>query len=128
MKADEMVSAVRKSAEIDTYDHAEAAVKATFAVLGQRLGSESSDLAAQLPPELTEDMDTSAEVERFSLDDFYERVAEREGHGCSARDARRHARAVTALLREAVGAEYLHVLSQLPDDWDDLVHDTGIKY
>lgn len=61
MNADQFVSAVRESARIDTREHAEQAVRATLKVLGQRLAGEASDLAAQLPPELTVDMPTGAE-------------------------------------------------------------------
>lgn len=122
MQYSEIVSAVQKSAEIDTQEHAEKAVKATLKVLGQRLATESKDLASQLPPELADQLDQSGEAEKFDLDEFYQRVADEEGHGCSARDARRHARAVTAALRVAVGPEYVHVVDQMPDGWEDLLH------
>ena len=65
MNMDEMVSAVRESARIDTREHAEKAIRATLAVLGQRLAGEAADLAAQLPDELTVDMPTGPEAERF---------------------------------------------------------------
>ncbi|WP_457963263.1 DUF2267 domain-containing protein [Arthrobacter sp. D1-29] len=128
MKADEIISAVRSSAGIDSYGHAEKAVKATLTVLGQRLSTEAKDLAAQLPPELGERLTQQPDVERFGLEEFYRRVAEEEGEGCTPQVARRHARAVTAGLREAVGAEYLHVLDQLPDDWADLLHSDQGQY
>lgn len=128
MKATEIISAVRSSAGIDTYDHAEKAVKATLTVLGQRLSTEAGDLAAQLPRELGDQLTRNPEVERFSLEEFYRRVAEEEGGDCTPQVARRHARAVTAGLREAVGAEYLHVLDQLPNDRGDLLHSDQGQY
>ncbi len=128
MNADQFVSAVRESAEIDTREHAEQAVRATLRVLGQRMSTEAADLAAQLPARLAECLDTSAEVERFGLDEFYRRVAEEEGLGCSAQQARQHARAVTAALRAAVGAEYLHMLSQLPKEYADLTHTENVQH
>ena len=128
MNMDQIVSAVRESARIDTREHAEKAVRATLAVLGQRLAGEAADLAAQLPDELTVDMPTGPESERFGLDEFYRRVAEKEGHGCSEAEARQHARAVTALLRESVGSEWRHVLDQLPDDYADLVHTENVQH
>ncbi|OMQ15750.1 hypothetical protein A7K94_0207355 [Modestobacter sp. VKM Ac-2676] len=122
MKAHEFVSAVQQSARIPDHEHAEQAVRATLTVLGQRLSTEAKDLAAQLPPELSSAMPTDGSVERFDLPEFYRRVADAEGQGCTPEQARQHARAVTAGLREAVGAEYLHVLDQLPDDYGDLTH------
>lgn len=120
MQTHEFVSAVQESARIDDHAHAEQAVRATLTVLGQRLGSEAQDLAAQLPAELAEALPTDGSVERFELPEFYDRVAQLEGRGCSAKEARQHARAVVTAIREAVGEEYLHVLDQLPGDYGDL--------
>ena len=122
MQTHELTSAVQRSAGIDTHEHAENAVRATLTVLGRRLSTEADDLAAQLPPELAEYLHAGPEVERFDLDEFYRRVAAEEGTGCSPEQARQHARAVTAALREAVGAEYRHLLAQLPTDYADLMH------
>jgi uncharacterized protein (DUF2267 family) len=128
MNTEQMVSAVRDSARIDTREHAEKAVRATLRVLGQRLAGEASDLAAQLSPELGAELTASSDTERFNLKEFYRRVAAEEGTGCSEHEARQHARAVTAALREAVGAEYLHVLDQLPKDYSDLVHTENVQH
>lgn len=128
MKTHEIVSAVRRSADIDTPEHAEQAVRATLNVLSRRLATEATDLASQLPPELAEEIDRSGQAEKFGLEEFYRRVAETEGHGCTPQQARQHARATTAAVREAVGPEYRHVLSQLPDDWSDLLHDGEAQY
>ncbi|MDD9208218.1 DUF2267 domain-containing protein [Georgenia sp. 10Sc9-8] len=126
MKTHEIVSAVQASAGIDTPEHAQRAVEATLTVLGQRLSTEASDLAAQLPPELAEHLPQDGEAERFDLPEFYRRVAEQEGRDCTPDEARRHARAVTAALRESVGAEYRHLLDQLPQDWGDLLHTDNV--
>jgi uncharacterized protein (DUF2267 family) len=85
MNKDQIVSAVRESARMDTRKRAEKAVRATL------------------------------------------RVAE-EGSGCTEQEARQHARAVTAALREAVGAEYLHLLDQLPEDYSDLMHTENVQH
>lgn len=126
MKTHELVSAVQASAGIDTHEHAERAVHATLEVLGQRLSTEAKDLAAQLPDDLAAHLRPSAEVERFGLEEFYQRVSDAEG--CSPEEARRHARAVTAALREAVGPEYRHLTAQLPDDWGDLLHTDNVQH
>jgi uncharacterized protein (DUF2267 family) len=129
MNTEEFVSAVRASAEIETYEKAEVAVKATLTVLGQRLASEAAHLAAQLPPELAECLHPEDErVEKFGLAEFYERVARLEGAESDPRQARRHARAVTAALRASVGDEYLHVLSQLPNEYGELTHSDKGEY
>ena len=128
MNLDQMVSAVRESARIDSREHAEKAVRATVAVLGQRLAGEARDLAAQLPDDLAADMPTEAEAERFDLDEFYRRVAEKEGHGCTEAEARQHARATMVAIRESVGAEWQHVLDQLPDDYADLVSTENVQH
>lgn len=122
MKAHEFVSAVQDSARIPDRQPAEQAVRATLNVLGQRLSTEAEDLAAQVPPELADDLPTDGSVERFGLEEFYERVADREGGECSPEKGRQHARAVTAALREVVGPEYCQVLDQLPGDYGDLTH------
>lgn len=128
MQEHEFVSAVQQSACIPDHEHAEQAVRATLMVLGQRLSTEAAGLAAQLPGELADAMPTDGSVERFDLAEFYRRVAEAEGRGCTPEQTRQHARAVTAALREAVGAEYLHVLDQLPDDYGDLTHTENAQH
>jgi uncharacterized protein (DUF2267 family) len=127
MKAHEITAAVQKSAGIDTHDHADKAVRATLTVLGRRLSTEARDLAAQLPPEYAACLSDDPQVERFDLDEFYRRVASEEGPWVTPEQARQHARAVTAALREAVGAEYRHLLSQLPQDYADLVHTGNVQ-
>lgn len=128
MKTHEFVSAVQDSARIPDHHHAEQAVRATLNVLGQRLSTEAEDLAAQLPPELAEALPTDGSVDRFGPQEFYTRVADQEGRGCSPEQARQHARAVTAALREAVGPEYAHVLDQLPGDYADLMHTENAQH
>lgn len=128
MKTSEFVSAVQHSARIPDHEHAEQAVRATLSVLGERLSGEAADLAAQLPPELASALPTDGSVQRFGLPEFYERVADREGLGCGPEQARQHARAVTAALREAVGPEYCQVLEQLPGDYADLMHTENAQH
>ena len=128
MKTHEFVSAVQESARIPDHGHAAQAVRATLNVLGQRLSTEAEDLAAQLPAELAEALPTDGSVERFGVQEFYERVADREGRGCTPEQARQHARAVTAALRAAVGPEYRDVLDQLPGDYADLMHTENVHH
>jgi uncharacterized protein (DUF2267 family) len=128
MQADEITAAVQKSAGIDTRDHADTAVRAMLTVLGLRLSTEARDLAAQLPPEYAACLSDDPQVERFDLDEFYWQVASEEGPGVTPEQARQHARAVTAALREAVGAEDRHLLSQLPQDYANLMHTENVQH
>lgn len=122
MREGQLVSAVRDSTTLPDADSARTAVRATLAVLGQRLaGGESRDLAAQLPEPLAEVLPSSGAGERFGVDEFYARVARLEGDRCTPGQARQHARAVASALRAAItGGELADVRSQLPADYDDL--------
>jgi uncharacterized protein (DUF2267 family) len=101
---------------------AEAARRVTDAVLetlAERIaGGEVEDVIARLPVELhaplrAGDAASHGAARRMSLDEFVRRVAEREG--VTPAEARDHARAVFATLREAVGEEEFHdIRAQLP--------------
>jgi uncharacterized protein (DUF2267 family) len=123
MREQELVKAVRETARTDSAEGTEQAVRATLSVLGERLaGGEPGDLSSQLPPALAEAIPEQGRGERFGLQEFYRRVAEREGPGCTERDARRHARATVAALKAAVTpGEFEHLVSQLPDEYAELL-------
>ena len=100
---------------------AELAITATLQTLSERLtGGEATDLAAQLPEELKAPLQRSAEeAERFSLEEFYERVAEREG--VDLETARNDASAVMSVLRVAVTPGQLDdLMAQLPSEFNVL--------
>lgn len=122
MQESQLVSAVRQSTTLPDNDSARTAVRATLAVLGQRVaGGESRDLAAQLPDPLAEVLPGTGGGERFGVDEFYGRVARLEGDRCTAVQARQHARAVASALRAAITAgELADVRAQLPAEYDDL--------
>jgi uncharacterized protein (DUF2267 family) len=130
VKEHEIVSAVAQSAGISSNEHAEHAVRATLTVLGSRLaGGETSDLGSQLPPALAEALPDSGPGESFGIDEFYRRLADVEGQGCTPEDARQHARAVVAALKVAVTpGEFEDVAGQLPDDYADLLGTGPIKH
>jgi uncharacterized protein (DUF2267 family) len=121
MKDDELISAIRKNSDLDTPHDLEKAAHATLSVLGQRLaGGQPLHLGAQLPKTFADDLAVEGEGERFSLDEFYDRVARAEG--TDKDNARRHARAVMAGMKSAVDRnEFEKMLSQLPSDYADLV-------
>lgn len=101
------------------------ALRATGAVLealAERIsGGEVDDLAARLPGALDPPLRrgnarSNGAAPPFSLDEFLQRIAEREG--VTPAEARQHARAVMATVREAVGEdEFADVEAQLPKDY-----------
>jgi uncharacterized protein (DUF2267 family) len=100
---------------------AEQAITATLETLSERLtGGEANDLAAQLPEELKAPLERSAEeAEGFSLEEFYGRVAEREG--VDIETARNDASAVMSVLRVAVTPGQLDdLMAQLPSEFNVL--------
>ncbi|WP_344283286.1 DUF2267 domain-containing protein [Actinomadura napierensis] len=128
MKEHELVSAVRETGRIDTPDHAERAIDATLAVLGERLaGGQSRDLAAQLPPELAASLPGQGGGQRFGMEEFYQRVADAEG--TRPAQARQHARAVVAGVKASVEPGlFEHVIAQLPADYDDLLGTQPVQH
>jgi uncharacterized protein (DUF2267 family) len=103
-------------------DGALRATEAVLETLAERIShGEVEDLIADLPVELHEalrrgDANSNGAATRFDLDEFVHRVAEREG--VTRDEARDHARAVFAALREALpGKEFFDVTDQLPDDY-----------
>ena len=101
---------------------AELAIASTLSTLGERItGEEAEDLAAQLPEEMKGPLHgETGDAEEFSLDEFYERVARREG--VSVEEATEHVAAVMGVLRDAVsGGEVEDVISQLPPEFEPLL-------
>jgi len=123
MKQHEIVSAVAQSTGISVHELAERAVRATLVVLGARLaGGQTAHLASQLPAAFADAMPSDGPGERFDLAEFYRRVAQAEGEGCTPEQARQHARAVLAALKVGLGGhEYDHMASQLPPEYADLL-------
>ncbi len=122
MKHDEFIGQVQHRARLSSRGAAERATRATLETLAERLaGGEAKDLAAQLPPELAEHLrgGWSAMGDRFSLDEFFRRVSQREG--VDVPDAVFHARAVIEVLSAAVSrGEMDDVRAQLPAEFDRL--------
>jgi len=125
MKRDQFLSEVRNLAEIDNNEEAEKATSATLETLKERLaGNEPSNLAAQLPPEIASYVEGSGSGEPFSVDEFYDRVAQKEG--VSRDEAIRHARAVATVVQTAVtGGEIDDVRSQLGGEYEELFGQPG---
>ena len=119
MKEHEIVTAVGRISGLADPDHAAAATRATLAVLGQRLsGEEPRDLAAELPPGIAEALPRTGQGATFGVEEYYRRVADEEGRGCTPDGAREHARAVVSALKAGVSDdEFADLASQLPEDY-----------
>ena len=126
MKGEQFIAAVGDLAELDSNEDAKTAVRATLETLKERLaGNEPSNLAAQLPPEIAIFVEGDGGREAFSVQEFYERVAQKEGT-TNSEEAVKHARAVATVLQTAVtGGELEDVRSQLGNDYEELFGQTG---
>jgi uncharacterized protein (DUF2267 family) len=125
MKGDQFIAEVRNLAELNTNEDAQEATRAMLETLRERLaGNEPSDLAAQLPPEIALYVEGDGGREAFSVQEFYERVGQKEG--IESEEAVKRARAVATVLQTAVtGGALEDVRSQLGNDYKDLFGQTG---
>jgi uncharacterized protein (DUF2267 family) len=126
MKGEQFIAEVRNLAELDTNEDAQKAIRSTLETLKERLaGNEPSNLAAQLPPEIAPYVEGEGGREAFSVKEFYERVAQKEGT-TNSEEAVKHARAVATVLQTAVsGGELEDVRSQLGNDYEELFGQQG---
>ena len=119
--ADELIREVSAATDLSR-DEACRATEAVLTTLAERVPpGEVDDLVARLPVELHEPLKQGrAGVVAMPADEFVRRVADREG--VSTDDARRHIRAVLAVLRDAVTVEeFSDVVVELSKDYDDLL-------
>jgi uncharacterized protein (DUF2267 family) len=125
VNGEQFIAEVKSLAEIESDEDAPKAIGATLETLRERLaGEEPSDLAAQLPPEIAPYVEGDGGRESFSVEEFYERVARKEGS--SNDEATRHARAVATVLQTAVtGSELEDIRSQLGAGYGELLGQTG---
>ncbi len=120
MQTDEFVRRVQEQARIASGDEALKAVRATLETLGERLPDDQrDDLAAQLPKQLRNYLSRRKEAERYTLEEFYNRVAARSDLGLPA--TIEQARVVIGVLQEAVSPGQLdEIRAQLPAKFDEL--------
>ena len=125
MNGERFVAEVKNLSEVDSNERAREAVRATLETLGERLaGNEPSNLAAQLPPEVAPFVEGEGGREAFAVEEFYGRVARKEG--VDEEEAVKHARAVATVLQTAVtGGELGDVRSQLGKGYGELFGQPG---
>jgi putative intracellular protease/amidase/uncharacterized protein (DUF2267 family) len=92
----------------------ERAIEATLVTLGERISDgEAEDLARHLPDSLARLIRQLGPAQGIDAEEFFRRVAEREGTDPETAEA--HARAVVAALARRAGRKEFHdMLSQLP--------------
>jgi uncharacterized protein (DUF2267 family) len=124
MPADAFVGRVAEEAGLDR-EHAWRATEAVLEVLAYRItAGQVEDLERRLPPELQPALERGKARRRsarpLSVDTFVELIAKREG--VDRGQAAEHARAVFAVLREAVGEKEFHdTTEQLPREYRALL-------
>jgi uncharacterized protein (DUF2267 family) len=118
----ELLSSVESRADLDSRKGTIAAAEATLRVLGERIAGGQAD-----PSRLDETLTGESEAaEEFSVEEFVERVFEREREqtGSSVADtdeAEQHIRGVTSVLGNAVsGSELDDARNQLPSEFEAL--------
>jgi uncharacterized protein (DUF2267 family) len=118
--SEQFLSIVQEAAG-SSREEAEQATRATLEVLGERIDSgEARQLAAELPDAVAPWVFTDTPAQRFGLDEFVRRVAEREGADPEVADV--HVAAVFTALRRAVSRDELaDVAAELPREFAPLV-------
>jgi len=120
MKYHELITTVQDRLELPTQGEAVRATRAVLTPLGERIQpEEANDLASPLPMEIDRYLREADSGQRFSFEEYLDRVGEREG--VETRTALHHAQRVVELVSEVVpSGELKQVRAQLPADFDEL--------
>jgi uncharacterized protein (DUF2267 family) len=121
MKYDEFIKDVQHRAGLEDRERAEEVTLAVLQALADRLtGDEADDLIAQLPQEFKERITISAAGQRWTVNEFVERVAAELA--VEPDRAREVIQAVFETLRDAITpGEFHDVLVQLPSGYVELL-------
>jgi uncharacterized protein (DUF2267 family) len=121
MDYDKFIQEVKTRAHIENTDAAERTIKAVLKTLSEHLARHQAEhIKAQLPGEISKYIISREEGERFSVDEFLERVADRE-KDVILDAAMHHSRAVIEVLCDAINeSEVYDLKSQLPPDFETL--------
>ncbi len=128
MRYDEFIDQVQQRTGLESRDKAVQITRATLGTLGERIYRSTLDgIAAQLPDKLKEIIRarthpemTPQDVDRYSLNEFYNRVNARADLGTL--ETSKEAKAVISVLRDAVAAgEWADLRADLPEEYDQLL-------
>jgi len=106
MEYQEFITHVQSLAQSNSREEAEQATHATLETLTERIPrEETKEIAAQLPPELSQYLQTTEKQpsESFNLQEFITRVSQREN--IEPTTTAIHVRAVFAVLQNAISPE-----------------------
>ena len=128
MDYEQIIAVIRRAAGGLSSEEAELAAHATLQTLAQRLShSEALHILRELPAELKPWIYTVTDAAAFDIDDFLEKVADRED--TDVETALRHARAVFFAMGDALSpAEVEHLARSLPQAFDPLVAEAQRRY
>jgi len=120
MNFDEFTGQVQHRLELASTGEAVRATRAVLTTIGERIqAGEAADLASSLPMEIDRFVTEADSGQRFSMDEFVDRVAERAA--VDRPDAFYYAQTVMAVTAETVPeSELLQVKGQLPEEFDRL--------
>lgn len=124
MQHDEFIGLVQQRARLDSQGAAEQATRATLTTLATRFAAGlPSNIGEQLPPEIGRYLsEHEGTTERFGIEGFYERVADRQTSGVDVPEAALHARAVLSVVADAVdGSVFSKFEDQLPPELAELL-------
>lgn len=115
---------VQETADLPTREEAERIARVVLGTLRERLDrTQRGDLASQLPGELRSFLEAHTGTDRYSLQEFYRRVALRAD--VSLADGETYARGVVGVLREAVTpGQIADVVDTLPEEYGELFSST----
>lgn len=120
MDYNEFINKVQASTGIVEEKDAVRATQATLNTLSERItGDEARDMAAQLPQQIKSFTDVDEHGQRFSVDEFFDRVSDKEG--TNRKEAEQHSRAIIHVMKDAItGGEIDDLKDQLPEDFEVL--------
>jgi uncharacterized protein (DUF2267 family) len=114
-----LVEQVQERAGLPTLLQADRVTRSVLAVLGLRLAAcPNRRLAARLPSPLAAEMSEETAGEQFGVEEFYQRIADREGSVPEV--ARLHAQVVIGVLQETMAvSEFADIVEALPAEYED---------
>jgi uncharacterized protein (DUF2267 family) len=127
MQYEDFIQQVMEKTPIHARENAEELVKGTLETLGERLyRTERAKISAQLSADLKNLLEEKGEpgptrrhVDRFTAEEFYNRISARTGMGLP--EVRRSVPGILAVLSEAVSPAVIEdAVSDLPEDFRKL--------
>lgn len=118
----DFIQTVRRRGGFESDERAERLAAATFETVGEVTSNRhDSRLLKRLPPELRRAFECHGQVQPCSLQEFFDRVAAREG--TTYEDAERDVLVVVSVLRDAVAAAEIEDLwTRLPGEYRRLLN------